>query len=132
MSDYVPRNTPGAAITSQASAAITGGRLVAVSGVGTVAAAAADSNKVVGVAAFDVAASGDKVTVFPVNGGVHRRTASGAITAGDGVVADTGGKIKTAPTSLATAAAAGTLIGRALTTASADGDVIDVVTGIGG
>jgi len=125
MSDYLPRFKPGQAITSQASAAITGGRLVAVSGSGTVATAAADSASVVGVAAFDVAASGDKVTIF--TGGVQKLVASGAITAGAGVVSDTGGKVKSATT--ATAAAAGTLLGRALTTVAADGDIVDVLIG---
>ena len=125
MSDYLPRYKPGQAITSQASAAITGGRLVAVSGSGTVATAAADSALVVGVAAFDVAASGDKVTIF--NGGVQKLVASGAITAGAGVVSDTGGKVKSATT--ATAAAAGTLLGRALTTVASDGDIVDVLIG---
>lgn len=130
MADYTPRFKPGEAITQTASAAITGGRLVAVSGNGTVATAAADSNKVVGVAANDVAASGDKFLAYTLRGGgVHKLVASGAITAGDGVVADTGGKVKTAPTSLATAAAAGTLLGIALTTTAADGDICDVLTG---
>ena len=125
MADYVPLYTPGQAYTSQASAAITGGRLVAVSGSGTVATAAADSAAVVGVAAFDVAASGDKVTLHW--GGVQRLVASGAITAGAGVVSDTGGKVKSATT--ATAAAAGTLLGRALTTVAADGDIVEVLIG---
>lgn len=128
MSDYLPRFKPGEAITSQASAAITGGRLVAVSGSGTVATAAADSALVVGVAAFDVAASGDKVTVFGTRGGgVHKLVASGAITAGAGVVSDTGGKVKSATT--ATAAAAGTLLGIALNTVTTDLDIVDVQTG---
>lgn len=125
MSDYLPRFKPGQAFTSQASAAITGGRLVAVSGSGTVATAAADSAAVAGVAAFDVAASGDKVTLYW--GGVQKLVASGAITAGAGVVSDTGGKVKSATT--ATAAAAGTLLGRALTTTAADGDIVDVLIG---
>lgn len=125
MSDYTPRFLPGRAFTSQASAAITGGRLVAVSGDGTVATAAADSAAVAGVAAFDVAASGDKVTLYW--GGVQKLVASGAITAGAGVVSDTGGKVKSATT--ATAAAAGTLIGRALTTTTTDGDIVDVLIG---
>ena len=125
MGDYLPRFKPGQAITSQASAAITGGRIVAVSGSNTVATAAADSALVVGVAAFDVAASGDKVTVF--TGGVQKLVASGAITAGAGVVTDTGGKVKSATT--ATAAAAGTLIGRALNTVTTDLDIVDVLIG---
>lgn len=128
MADYLPRFNPGDVITSQASAAITGGRLVAVSGTGTVATAAADSLLVVGVAAFDVAASGDKVTVFATRGGgVHKLVASGAITAGNGIAADTGGKVKAVTTG--TGAAAGSLIGIALTTVAADGDIVDVLTG---
>lgn len=125
MADYSPKFKPGQAFTLQASAAITGGRCVAVSGSGTVATAAADSALFVGVAAFDVAASGDKVTIY--SGGVQRLTASGAITAGAGVVTDTGGKCKSATT--ATAAAAGTLIGRALNTVTTDGDIVDVLIG---
>lgn len=125
MADYLPRFKPGQAFTSQASAAITGGRLVAVSGSGTVATAAADSAAVVGVAAFDAATSGDKVTLYW--GGVQKLVASGAITAGAGVVSDAGGKVKSATT--ATAAAAGTLLGRALTTTTTDGDIVDVLIG---
>lgn len=128
MSEYVPLFKPGVAIPSQASAAITGGRLVVVSGSGTVATAGADAANVLGVAAFDVAASGDKVTIHSTRGGgVHRLVASGAITAGAGVVSDADGKVKSA--TIATAAAAGTLLGIALTTVAADGDVVDVQTG---
>ena len=120
MADYLPQHKPGDAVTEQASAAITGGRLVVVSGSGTVATAGADAANVVGVAAFDVAASGDKVTVY--SGGVQKLVASGAITAGAGVVSDTGGKVKSA--TIATAAAAGTLVGIAKTTVAADGDIV--------
>lgn len=128
MPEYTPRFKPGQSITSQASAAITGGRLVSVSGSGTVATSAADAATVVGVNAFDVAASGDKVTLYPLrSGGVHKLVASGAITAGAGVVSDTGGKVKSATT--ATAAAAGTLIGIALNTVTTDLDIVDVLTG---
>lgn len=130
MADYLPRYTPGDAITQTASAAITGGRLVEVSATGTVATAGDASNKVVGVAAADVAASGDRCLVFPTRGGgVHKLVASGAITAGDGVVSDTDGKVQSAPTSLATAAAAGTLLGIALNTVTTDLDIVDVLTG---
>jgi hypothetical protein len=125
MADYLPKFKPGQAYTSQASAAITGGRLVAVSGSGTVATAGADSTAVVGVAAFDVAASGDKVTLYW--GGVQRLVASGAITAGAGVVSDAAGKAKSA--TIATAAAAATLLGRALNTTTTDGDFVDVLIG---
>jgi hypothetical protein len=128
MADYLPRFKPGEAITQTASAAITGGRLVVVSGNGTVATAGADAANVVGVAAADVAASGDTFLAFTLKGGgVHKLVASGAITAGAGVVSDTGGKVKSA--TIATAAAAGTLLGIALTTTAADGDICDVLTG---
>lgn len=130
MADYTPRFKPGEAITQTASAAITGGRLVAVSATGTVATSGADSAVVVGVAANDVAASGDKFLVYPIRGGgVHKLVASAAITAGDGVTSTNTGKVKTATTSLATAAGAGILLGIALNTVAADGDIVDVLTG---
>lgn len=94
MSDYQPLYLPGQAITCTASAAITGGKAVYVSGDGTVATAAAAANLIIGVAAFDVAASGDKVTVF-ARGTVHRLTASGAITAGQVVEAAAAGAVAT-------------------------------------
>lgn len=130
MADYLPLFKPGDAITQTASAAITGGRLVAVSATGTVATSGADSAVVVGVAANDVAASGDKFLVYPIRGGgVHALVASAAITAGDGVTSTNTGKVKTATTSLATAAAAGILLGVALNTVAADGDIVNVLTG---
>lgn len=126
MADYTPRFKPGDAITGTASAAITGGRLVAVSGSGTQATAAADSTTVVGVAGHDVAASGDKYLMYPIKSGVvHKLVASGAITAGATVVADTGGKVKAV--TVGTAAAAGTDLGKALTTTTTDGDIVDVL-----
>lgn len=116
MSDYQPVFTGGARPnTKTASGAITGGRLVATSGTDTVAHAGADDATVVGVAAHD-AASGAKVLVWPIEGVTHELEASGAITADAGVVSDANGQVKTA--TIATAAAAGTLIGHALTTAA--------------
>ncbi|HEY9352786.1 MAG TPA: capsid cement protein [Nocardioides sp.] len=116
MADYVPIHDGGQMpFTFTTSAAVTGGRVVAVSGNGTVAHAGADSATVVGVAAFD-AASGAKVTVWPLEGCVHELEASGAIAALAGVVTDANGQVKTAV--IATAAAAGTLIGTAATTAA--------------
>lgn len=85
MADYTPIYAPGVAITSSASAAITGGQMVAVSGTGTVAPAAADSPDVIGVAGND-AASGAIVTVHALAGVVHEFVAgTGGITAGDHV-----------------------------------------------
>jgi len=86
MADYAPifsgNQLP---FTSTASATITGGELVEVSGSGTVAPAAADSAAAVGVAAHD-AASGARVTVHPLVGVIHELVAgTGGITAGAAV-----------------------------------------------
>lgn len=82
MADYTPIHTGGAIpFTSQASAAIVGGTMVMVSGNGTVAVATSASTAVVGVAAHD-AASGAKVTVWPLKNVTHEVTAAGAVTAG--------------------------------------------------
>jgi hypothetical protein len=94
MGDYVPLYVPGNAVTLTASAAITGGKPVYVSGDGTVANSAAAANIPVGVAAQDAAASGDKVGVF-IRGIVHRLTASGTVTAGDLVEAAAAGAVAT-------------------------------------
>lgn len=90
MAEYLPLYKPGKEITRAASASITGGQLVIVSGSGTVAPASAATHLWVGVAAFD-AASGDNVTVF--SEGVQRLTASGAITAGQLVEAAASGAV---------------------------------------
>jgi hypothetical protein len=116
MADYQPIVSGGATPwTATTGGAVTGGRVLAASATGVVTHAAADSTVVVGVAAHD-AASGAKVTVWPLDGVVHELEASGAITALAGVVTDAAGQVKTA--TIATAAAAGTLIGTAATTAA--------------
>jgi predicted RecA/RadA family phage recombinase len=79
MAEYLPLHDDGDSITRVASASITGGQLVRVSGSGTVAATTAASADWLGVAAFD-ANNGDNVTVYC--SGVQRLTASGSITAG--------------------------------------------------
>jgi Uncharacterized conserved protein (DUF2190) len=85
VADYTPVYTPGTTFTATASATITGGQMLAVSGNGTVAPAAADSQDVIGVAAHD-AASGTRVTVHALAGVVHEFVAgTGGITAGDHV-----------------------------------------------
>ncbi|WP_223626689.1 capsid cement protein [Microbacterium sp. EST19A] len=117
MPDYLPKFTPGSAITFTASADVTGGRLVQVTGNRLVGPAVADSASVVGVAAFD-AEAGDPVTVYTRAGGVHPLIASGAIAAGARVSADTGGRVKTA--------AAGDVIGWTLTSAASAGSVVEV------
>lgn len=123
MADYTPVYDSGIApYTKTAAAAITGGQVVAVAGAGTVGPSGAGSAVAVGVAAHD-AASGARVTVWPLVNVEHECTASGTIAAGDGVVAVAAGQVATAPTSLATAAAAGTLIGIA-TTAATNGNKV--------
>lgn len=120
MANYLPVYKPGTDVTLTASAAITGGQLVAVSGNGTIAPAGAAEADVVGVAAFD-AASGTRVTVYGF-GMIHETTADGAITAGDQVTAGATGKVKSL--AVAAGATAGDInnaravVGVALTTAA--------------
>jgi hypothetical protein len=92
MAEYLPIYKPGQALTLKASATITAGQVVAVSGVGTVAPAGANAGNVVGVAAFD-AVTNDNVTVYA--GGVQNVLASGTVTAGDIVVAGAAGTVAT-------------------------------------
>jgi hypothetical protein len=116
MADYTPVFTGGAyPFTSQASAAITGGTFVSTSGVGTVATSGAGSATVIGVAAHD-AASGAKVTVWPLDGVTHEVMTAATVTAGDGVI--TGAAGVAATSAIGAAAAAGTLVGIATTTAT--------------
>ena len=114
MADYTPKYLHADQISSTASAAVTGGQTLMVSGSGTVAPAAADSGAVVGVAAHD-APSGGRVSYFP-RGKVHISKATGAITAGDQVASAANGGVQ--------ALGAGeNPIGIALTTAAADQSV---------
>lgn len=121
MGDYSPVNANGSVpFTSQASAAITGGRLLVVSGANTVAMASDGSAHAVGVAAAD-AASGAKVQVWPIVNVIHEVpiNASVAITAGNDILPAANGTANKG--TLATEAAAGTLIGIALNTKTGDG-----------
>ena len=82
MSDYTPIALPGQTFTFQASASITGGDLLVVSGNGTVARAAAlASTAFVGVANHD-AGSGAKVAVT-LGHPIHESVSDGVITAGN-------------------------------------------------
>jgi len=118
MGDYQPVYTGGAKpFTATTSAVVTGGQVLAQSGNGTVGVAGAASAIVVGVAAHD-APSGGKVAVWPLEGVVHELVAANAITQGGGVQAAATGQVDPATTSIAAAAALGTLIGTALTTAA--------------
>lgn len=117
MSDYTPVTSDQAAFTSTASAGISGGQVLQVSGNGTVAPCTANTQRAIGVAASDTP-SGGRVTYYLLPGMIHEAvnnnagtiTAGAAITAGASAGVDTG--------TLATVAAAGTLIGIALTTAT--------------
>jgi hypothetical protein len=116
MTDYTPVYDGGVdPFTLTTSAAVTGGQVLVASGNGTVGPAGAGSLVVVGVAAHD-AASGAKVSVWPMNNCIHEVVTTGTVTALDGVVTAAAGTVGTA--AIATAAAAGTLIGTALTTAT--------------
>ena len=118
MAEYLPLHHPGTQITRQASAVITGGQLVMVSGSGTVAPSTAATPSWLGMAAFD-AAIGVDVTVY--RQAVQTVIASGAITAGQHVEAAAAGKVQ--------AHTNGTndfnIVGLAMTTA-ADGAPVEV------
>ncbi len=109
MTDYAPLYMPGDVITGVASATITAGQTLVVSGNGTVGPAGADSNAFVGVAAT-AAASGAYVT-YHGRGQVHISTASGGITAA--------ARLNTGAAGTVASAAAGVgNIGIAMTTAA--------------
>ncbi len=90
MAEYIPAKEPGRAVTMTASATVTGGQLVRISGSGTVAPTSAASADWFGVAGND-AASGGKVTVY--SGGVQSIVASGSITAGSNVEGAASGQV---------------------------------------
>lgn len=111
MAEYLPAKAPGEDFTMTASATITGGQLVRVSGSGTVAPTTAASADWLGVASKD-AVSGDTLTVF--TGGVQRLTASGGITAGANVEGAAAGAVASHTNGTADA----NIVGLALTTAT--------------
>ncbi len=114
MADYIPKFKPGSAVTFTASADVTGGRLVEITGNRAVGPAGADSAKVFGVAARDTEA-GDTVLVY--GPGIHTLTASAAVAAGAQVAAAADGKVAGTGTNF---------IGIAITAAAKADDVIEV------
>lgn len=120
MAQYSPVYLPGASITLTASATVTGGQLLEVSGNGTVGPAGAASAKVVGVAGND-GGSGDRITVHP-RATIHEAVASGSITAGDQLGAAAAGQVSTV------AAAAGATAGDINTARSVIGVALTTVT----
>ncbi len=116
MAEYLPLKSPGQDFTMTASAAVTGGQLVRVSGSNTVAPTTAAAADWLGVASND-AAVGALVTVF--TGGVQRLTASGAVTAGANVEGAAAGAVAAHTNGTADA----NIVGLALTTATAGNPV---------
>jgi hypothetical protein len=116
--DYTPVYSGGAVpFTKTTSAAVTGGTIAIASGVSTAGVGTAAATTVIGVFAHD-AASGAKVTIWPLENVEHEIVCANGITAGGGVQAAATGQIDPATTSIAAASAAGTLIGIATTTAT--------------
>lgn len=118
MAEYLPLYEEGDSITRTASAAITGGQLVRVSGSGTVAPTSAASADWVGVAGFD-AGTGEPVTIYRV--GIQRLVASGTVTAGQLVEGAASGRVAAHTNGTADY----NVVGLALTTA-ADGALVEV------
>ncbi|WP_295035521.1 capsid cement protein [uncultured Microbacterium sp.] len=117
MADHLPLFKPGQAVTFTATAAITGGQVVEVSGDRKVAPAGAASTKAIGTAGLDVA-SGDTLVVH-LNGPVDTVVAAAAITAGAEVEAAALGQAQTRTT--------GRSLGIALTAATAAGQLVQVL-----
>lgn len=109
MSDYTPVSSDQAAYTATAGAAITGGQLVTASADLAVS-PSTTNDRSIGVAAHD-APSGGRVTVYVLPGMIHEVVVQGVLVlaAGNDVIAGTTGTIKAG--TLATDAAAGTLLG---------------------
>lgn len=92
MAEYLPLHDEADSFTRVASASITGGQLVRVSGSNTVAPVSAGSADWLGVAAFDCG-NGDQITVY--TGGVQRLVAVGTVTAGQLVEGAAAGAVAT-------------------------------------
>lgn len=84
---------PGSIVTFTTAAAVTQGRLVEITGAMTVGMAAAGSRKVVGVALQTSDAAGDKIAV-QLLGYIIKCRASGAVAAGDEVMAAANGDVQ--------------------------------------
>lgn len=118
MADYSPVYANGLApFTMTASAAVVGGTLAESTTTGACATAGAASLKVIGVFAHD-APSGGRVSVWPIDGVVHEIVHTAGGTVGDLLKAAASGQLATDNTA-GVLAAAGTMVGIALTTAGA-------------
>lgn len=123
MADYTPVNAAGQLPFSKTtSAAVTGGTVAVASGVGTAAMAGAAATTVIGVFAHD-AASGARVSIWPLAGLEHEIVTANNVTAGGGIQTAANGTVDPVTTSIAAGSAAGTLIGIATTSATAPAKV---------
>lgn len=113
MADYTPIFKPGAEVTLTASAAITAGQTLVVTGQQTVGPAGGVSAAYAGVAAAD-ATSGEKVVV--IGPAVHELNAAAAVADGDLITTAASGGVATAGAD----PAAGTVIGLALADAASN------------
>jgi hypothetical protein len=114
MAEYVAVFKPGEDVTFTASAAVTGGQLVALTAAGAVAPTSGSTAAWMGVATTD-APTGAKVGV--TSGGVQEVTASAAVAAGDVLIPAAAGRL--APIGAGTNYAQ--VVGVALTAAAAAG-----------
>jgi hypothetical protein len=122
MGDYTPVNTDNGPFTLTASGTIVGGTLVTSSGNGTCAASTTGDHSI-GVAEHD-AVSGGRVSVFPLDGYQHEVLIQNTIViaAGAPIIAGTTGFVNTG--TLATVAAAGTLLGICTKGGTGDGTTV--------
>lgn len=116
MADYLPKHESGRPFTLPTSADVIGGRVLIVSGAGTVSHAGADAvaATLVGVAGYD-ALSGERVTIYPLKGAVHKLVAGAPIAAGATIGTLAAGKVDDTGTNR---------FAVALTAAAADGDIV--------
>lgn len=113
MADYTPIFKPGAEVTLTASAAVTAGDALVVTGQQTVGPSAGVSAAFVGIAAFD-AANGEKVVV--IGPAVHELNSTGTVNDGDLITTAAGGDVAAAGGT----PAVGTIIGVALADAASN------------
>lgn len=90
MPEYAALYKPGQEVTLTASATITGGNVVVVSGDETVAPSSGASAAAVGVAAYDAASGATLDVIF---GGVHELVSTGTINAGDPITSAASGQV---------------------------------------
>jgi hypothetical protein len=115
MAIYSPLFFPGDRYSSVTSAAVTAGQLLYISGDNTVAPTTAATAAWIGVAEAD-AASGAPVSIYTE--GIHVLGATGAIAAGDLVIAATAGTVQTIGS--ATATTDSQIVGKALAAAASN------------